>query len=183
MNKMILSFTLVVGMCSVLIAQPPQTRPDAGGTPQPGASPSVLPDTSPGASSGAADWPRLRQPGQRRAEGERTIRGEARATIRIDPNVAPTSRNWYFGVYPERAPRGVRLARIVNGSAASRFGMEVGDYILDVGGYVVGEYQGQYYPLSMAMDYGADASGWAELLVWNKRTFREELMWVQFSRR
>ena len=48
-------------------------------------------------------------------------------------------------------------------------------YILDVGGYVVGEYQGQYYPLAMAMDYGADANGWAEILVWNKRTFRKNL--------
>ena len=57
------------------------------------------------------------------------------------------------------------------GSPASRFGLEEGDYILDVSGYVVGEYKGQYYPLSMAMDYGADANGWADLLVWNKRTF------------
>jgi hypothetical protein len=171
MNKLALSVAIAILMCSPLFGQPPQTRPGAGGTLQPGATPN------------ATEWPRVRQPGQRRAEGQRTVQEEARATVRIDPNVSPPSQNWYFGVYPERAPRGVRLGSIVNGSAANRFGMEIGDYILDVGGYVVGEYQGQYYPLSMAMDYGADANGWAEILVWNKRTFREELMWVQFTRR
>ncbi len=165
----ILMFSLLFG--NTLFGQPPQTRPGAGGTSQPSVD------------SNATEWPRMRQPGQRRAEGQRTVQEEARATVRVAPNSSPTSQNWYFGVSPERAPRGVRLGSIVNGSAASRFGMEVGDYILDIGGYVVGEYQGQYYPLAMAMDYGADANGWAEILVWNKRTFKEELMWVQFSRR
>jgi len=33
------------------------------------------------------------------------------------------------------------------------------------------------------MDYGVGADGWAELLVWNKRTKREELLWVKFRRR
>lgn len=101
----------------------------------------------------------------------------------IDPNVAPPSRNWYVGVSPERAPCGVRLGRIFYGSPANRFGLETGHYILDVGGYVVGEYQGRYYPLSMAMDYGVESNGWGEILVWNKRTFREELMWIRFKRR
>lgn len=171
MTKLALSLTFAICLCSTVFGQPPRTRPGAGDSPQADASPN------------ATDWPRLRQPGQRRAEGQRTVQEDARATVVIDPNVAPPSRNWYFGVYPQRAPRGVRLERIVNGSAANRFGMEIGDYILDVGGYVVGEHQGKFYPLSMAMDYGADANGWAELLVWNKRTFREELMWVRFTRR
>jgi hypothetical protein len=61
--------------------------------------------------------------------------------------------------------------------------LEAGDYILDVSGFVVGEYNGRFYPLSMAMDYGADPNGWAELLVWNKRTFAEETLWVRFQRR
>jgi hypothetical protein len=69
------------------------------------------------------------------------------------------------------------------GSPAHRFGLEVGDYVLDVGGYVVGEYEKRFYPMPLAMDYGADSNGWAEILVWNKRTFKEELMWVRFSRR
>lgn len=171
MSKFASSVVITVLMTSLSLGQPPQTRPGAGGTSQP----VVPPD--------ATGWPRLRQPGQQRAEGERAVQGEARATVQIDPNVSPQSQNWYFGVFPERAPRGVRLGSIVNGSAADRFGMEIGDYILDVGGYVVGEYQGQYYPLAMAMDYGADPNGWAEILVWNKRTFREELMWVRFTRR
>ena len=108
---------------------------------------------------------------------------QAPRTVRIDPNVAPPSQNWFLGVYPARAPKGVRLDSIVGGSPAQQFGLEIGDYILDVGGYVVGEYQNQYYPLSMAMDYGADPNGWAEILVWNKRTFAEQTMWIQFRRR
>jgi hypothetical protein len=66
---------------------------------------------------------------------------------------------------------------------AQRFGLEQNDYILDVGGYVVGEYEGVYYPLAQAMDFAADPNGWVELLVWNKRTFAEETLWVQLRRR
>src|SRR5688572_1857709 len=99
MKKLVLSLALAVLTCSTVLGQPPRTRPGVGGSPQPGASPN------------ATEWPRVRQPGQRRAEGQRTVQEEARATVRVDPNVAPPSRNWYFGVHPERAPRGVRLGR------------------------------------------------------------------------
>lgn len=173
MHKPTLSLAVALLTCSTLLGQPPRTRPGAGESPQP----------SPSESPNATEWPRLREPGERRPEGQRYLRQEARGTARVAPSVAPPSQNWFFGVYPERAPRGVRITQVIGGSAAQRFGMEPGDYILDVGGYVVGEYQGTFYPLSMAMDYGADANGWAEILVWNKRTFQEELMWVQFQHR
>jgi len=69
------------------------------------------------------------------------------------------------------------------GSPAQNSGLEPGDYILDIGGRIVGEYENNYYPLSMSMDYGVDDAGWAECLIWNVRTFKEETMWINFARR
>jgi S1-C subfamily serine protease len=90
---------------------------------------------------------------------------------------------WYLGVNVERAPRGIRVSSIAPRGPAHQFGLESGDYILDAGGYVVGEHEGIYYPLAQALDFGADPSGWVEFLVWNKRTFAEETLWVQLRRR
>ena len=169
---------LVAGPLSTgaTLAEPPQTRPRAGTNPPPG-------NAGQQPRAATRQWPRPRTPGERPRTGQRSVTTKPLPTVRIDPNVAPPSQKWYLGVVPVRAPRGVRLTRIVEGSPASRFGLEDGDYILDVGGYVVGDYNGQYYPLSMAMDYGAAPNGWAELLVWNQRTFAEETHWVQIRRR
>jgi hypothetical protein len=175
-------------------AQPPRTRPGADpvqppprvrpGADQPQPPPRVRPGEQPAAEPG--QWPRTRQPTRRgaaRGDDQRKTYSEPRANVRIAPGNMPPSRNWYLGIQPVRAPRGVRITGVLFNTPAQRFGLESGDYILDVSGYVVGEYQGSYYPLAMAMDYGADANGWAELLVWNRRTFAEETLWVQFRRR
>lgn len=152
-------------------AQPPRTRP---GPDRPSENREEQPD---------GDWPRARRPGERQEAGQRSVTNAAAPEVRVAPRIAPPRGDWFLGVYTDRAPRGLRLSQIVRGSPASRFGLEVGDYILDVSGYVVGEYNGRFYPLPMALNYGVDRDGWAELLVWNKRTFAEETLWVRLQRR
>ena len=162
-----IQFVLVVlALCFILHdlagAQPPRVRPGGSQIAQP-----------------QSEWPRTRTPSRDRSEA----RAYSSRAVPTFSGTGPPSRNWRLGIYDERAPRGVRISRVARGTPASQNGLEDGDYILDVSGYVVGEYQGTFYPLAMAMDYGADANGWAELLIWNKRTFREQIMWVQFRRR
>ena len=146
-------------------SQPPRVRPGGGG--------------SPGGEARPGDWPRTRTPSRDRSES----RAYAARAVPTFSGTGPPSRNWRLGIYDERAPRGIRISRVLSGSPASDIGLEVGDYILDISGYVVGEYDGTFYPLAMAMDYGADSSGWAELLIWNKRTYAEQTIWVRFDRR
>jgi hypothetical protein len=81
------------------------------------------------------------------------------------------------------SPKGLRIRDVLRPSAAWRFGLEEGDYIIDVMGYPVGVYQGQYYPLDDALNRFTPPDGWANILVWNKRTLNEEPMWIQLDRR
>ena len=98
------------------------------------------------------------------------------------PHAIP-SRHWYMGVTVQRAPLGVMVSSVVPNSPAHRAGLEPGDYLLDAGGYIVGDYNGRHYPLSDAMDLGAEPSGWIEMLVWNRRTYQRETVWIQMSSR
>lgn len=179
-------------------AIPPQTRPSPGQVPgqpqpfvQPGGPPQggvqpVDPRALPPAEAPPNDWPRGRQ--QPRAAGRYNGRQATSSSAReyapraVRPNQQPNSI-WTLGVNLGRAPRGLRITRISAFGPAHRFGLETDDYILDVNGYVVGDYNGMYYPLARVLDFAADRSGWVELLIWNKRTFSEETMWVQLQRR
>ena len=169
-------------------AQPPRVRQPESKQPEakpPAIQPAIVPDRGGERQPAPPDWPQTRSPGTQRYEG-RQSRSQGRASERNEFRVRPGIRpgpSWYLGVYDDRAPRGIRLTKIENGSPASRFGLESGDYILDVGGFVVGDYNGTYYPLSLALSFGTDPSGWAELLVWNRRTYAEETLWVQLRRR
>lgn len=192
-------------------AIPPQTRPSPGQVPgQPYAQPGppapgrpfvqsgqpgqpgqagvqpVDPRALPPAEAPPNDWPRGRQQPRAAARynGRQAKSSSAReyAPRAVRPNEQP-SAIWTLGVNLGRAPRGLRITRISAFGPAHRFGLETDDYILDVNGYVVGDYNGMYYPLARVLDFAADRSGWVELLIWNKRTFSEETMWVQLQRR
>jgi hypothetical protein len=170
------------------VAQPPRTRPPQTVPPEtrppetlPPDRRTPTPDDVPRRDPGA--WPKTRQPGQQRYQGRQSrSRAPGEFRIRVRPGDRPSS-SWYVGVYTQRAPRGVRLSGIAPGGPAHRFGLERDDYILDAGGYVVGEYEGAYYPLAYALEFAAGPNGWVEFLVWNKRTFDEETLWVQLQRR
>lgn len=97
--------------------------------------------------------------------------------------VGPAFSKWQLGVNTEDAPMGLMIKNVQTWTPAYSAGLEVGDYIVDVNGYPVGFYPGGYFPLQTAFGMLADPNGWVELGIWNKRTKREEYMWVMLTRR
>jgi len=97
------------------------------------------------------------------------------------PRIVPA--RWRLGVWTDNAPKGLRVREVSRYSPAWRFGIEEGDYLLDVMGYPVGFYDGVYYPLSQTLNQVTPRDGWINVLVWNKRTNAEEAMWMQAERR
>jgi C-terminal processing protease CtpA/Prc len=88
-----------------------------------------------------------------------------------------------LGVEVDNAPKGLLVTDVSRNGPAWRFGIEPGDYILDVMGYPVGYYEGQYYQLADTLNRMAQRDGWVNILIWNKRSEAEEAMWVQAERR
>jgi hypothetical protein len=86
---------------------------------------------------------------------------------------------WRLGVWTDNAPKGLRVREVSRYSPAWRFGVEEGDYLLDIMGYPVGFYEGGYYPLAETLNQVTPRDGWVNVLVWNKRTNAEEAMWMQ----
>jgi hypothetical protein len=98
------------------------------------------------------------------------------APRRLPPR--PTAR-WRLGLRTDNAPKGLLITEVTRNSPAYKFGIEEGDYLLDVAGYPVGFYGGAYYPLADTLNQVTPRNGWVNLLIWNKRTNAEEAMWVQ----
>lgn len=130
--------------------------------------------------------PQVRSAGTHSQQANENVQAQTviapRQRVYVDPAINPM--RWYLGVRTMRAPKGLRIEKALAGSPAAGMGLEAGDYILDVGGYVVGEHtDGNYYPLGESLRFGADRDGWVELLIWNVRTYRAETFWVQLARR
>jgi hypothetical protein len=96
--------------------------------------------------------------------------------------VRPAAR-WRLGVNTDNAPKGMLITDVARNSPAQHFGLEPGDYILDVMGYPVGFYGNAYYPIAEAFNQLVRRDGWVNILIWNKRTNAEEAMWIQLERR
>ena len=88
---------------------------------------------------------------------------------------------WRLGVHIDNAPKGLLITDVARNSTAYRFGLEPGDYLLDVMGYPVGFYGDSYYPLAETFNQVVRPDGWANVLIWNKRTNGEEAMWIQLE--
>jgi hypothetical protein len=86
---------------------------------------------------------------------------------------------WRLGIQVDDAPQGLRISEVTRNSAAFRFGLERGDYLLDVMGFPVGFHRGAYFPLADALNQRVRRDGWVNVLVWNRRTRAEEEMWIQ----
>ncbi len=81
----------------------------------------------------------------------------------------PTLQKWRLGIYPEDTDTGVRITKVVRGSAAERAGLETGDRIVSVHGYQVGYVNGTLYDCGEEFERHADAQGWVRILVQNNR--------------
>jgi membrane-associated protease RseP (regulator of RpoE activity) len=101
---------------------------------------------------------------------------------RAHPGRRTIRSRWLLGASCERAPIGLRITGITADTPAAREGLEIGDYIVAIGGLAVGDFEGQYYPLEQSMDAAADRRGRTHLIIWNKRSFQFEKMNVQFQR-
>jgi hypothetical protein len=110
---------------------------------------------------------------------------QPRATIRIAPRRIPPrpGGRWLLGVTIEDGPKGLRIQSVSPQSPAARFGLENGDYLIDVMGYPVGVYNGYYYPLDYTLETVTPPDGWVNILVWNRRTLAEEALWVRLEQR
>jgi hypothetical protein len=108
-----------------------------------------------------------------------------REIFRRPPRRSPRriASRWRLGLWTDNAPAGLRIREVSRYSPAWRFGLEEGDYLMDVMGYPVGFYDGTYYPLAETLNQVTPPDGWINILVWNKRTNAEETMWMQAERR
>ena len=122
---------------------------------------------------------------QERVGGEKDLQARTYdAETRIVPPRDPHRRNrWRLGVSTDRAPLGVRFSRVYQGTAAWQFGLERGDYLLDVAGYPIGDHQGRFYSMSDALNEFVGSDGWVNLLVWDHRSRSSRPMWVRLQRR
>ena len=152
-------------------------------------------DRGPGG-GGRPDQPaQMNRPSTRRVQGEpagepqvdqqsgqfRIQRQTVREGLRRLPDRAVG--RWRLGVDTANAPKGLLISDVSRNSPAYRFGLEPGDYLLDVMGYPVGFYGNSYYPLGDALNQLVRRDGWVNILVWNKRTNGEEAMWIRLEPR
>jgi hypothetical protein len=100
-----------------------------------------------------------------------------RPGLRLLPQ-RPTPR-WRLGIQVDNAPLGLRITEVTRNSPAFRFGLERGDYLLDVMGFPVGFHGGAYFPLADALNRSVRRDGWVNVLIWNLRTHAEEAIWIQ----
>jgi hypothetical protein len=107
----------------------------------------------------------------------RIDRSIIRPGLRIMPR-RPTP-HWRLGIEVDDAPRGLRISEVSRNSPAFRFGLERGDYLLDVMGFPVGFHGNSYFPLADALNQHVLRDGWVNILVWNRRTRGEEALWIQ----
>jgi hypothetical protein len=86
---------------------------------------------------------------------------------------------WRLGIEVDNAPLGLRISQVSRNSPAFRFGLERGDYLLDVMGFPVGFHRGAYFPLADALNQNVRRNGWVNVLIWNQRTNAEEALWIR----
>lgn len=89
---------------------------------------------------------------------------------------------WYLGVYGKYTSTGLLLTEVTPNTAASRFGLEVGDRIVAVNGQQIGVLENSQLNLDVALQRHAGRSGIVRLLVQDHRTMQLINIKVQLSR-
>jgi uncharacterized lipoprotein YbaY len=87
---------------------------------------------------------------------------------RVQPSV--NNGSWKLGVLVENTTTGVKIRRVDAGSPAASAGLEVGDVIVNVGGYQVGYVGGRLFDVGEEFRRRVDNQGRVELLVRDVRT-------------
>jgi hypothetical protein len=155
MTCCVVSGAIVVLATSIADAQQPAQQPTRRVQGEPGSEPQIDQRT-----------------GQFRID-RRVIREGLR---RLPQRPAP---RWRLGIEVDNAPLGLRISQVSRNSPAFRFGLERGDYLLDVMGFPVGFHRGAYFPLADALNQHVRRDGWVNVLVWNQRTNAEEALWIR----
>jgi S1-C subfamily serine protease len=115
------------------------------------------------------DGGRERDKAQEGAEGTEEGMPQARSAPELGARIRPAPLNWRLGVFAVNTDSGVRITRVMPGSAASRAGLERGDTIVTVEGYQVGYVGSRVYPLGEELQRRAGTRGEVGLLVQNVR--------------
>ncbi|MFW6114540.1 MAG: YbaY family lipoprotein [bacterium] len=100
------------------------------------------------------------------------------------PLPGPTDRgrkDWYLGAEVEYRDHGAEIVDIEQGSPARRAGLGVGDIIVTVDGYQVGQVNGRQYALDRELELRADRRGRVALLVQDRGSRRLVNMPVQLE--
>lgn len=85
-------------------------------------------------------------------------------------NQAQQSRRWLLGVSGQNRDTGVLVSAVSNNSAAAKSRIEVGDLIVNVGGFQVGMVAGRIYDLAEEINRRADANGRVTLIIQDHRS-------------
>jgi len=82
----------------------------------------------------------------------------------------PGQRRWRLGVNVRDTDAGVLIIEVFQGTAANRAGIEVGDIVVSVNGYQVGNVLGRVYDIADEFERRADPQGRVRFLILDART-------------
>ena len=109
------------------------------------------------------------------AEGdEESTEGDTESQDQEEAEGELRNRQWFLGIVYRTLPRGVEVRRVIRNSPAERAGLERGDVILRIGGFVID--QTQTFPDALQRAGNASVNGRVRMLVRDVRTGR--LVWI-----
>jgi uncharacterized lipoprotein YbaY len=88
----------------------------------------------------------------------------------VNTPLISSPRNWKLGVYVRNLDIGALVQQIDAGSAAQLAGINIGDVIVAVAGYRVGEFEGRVVDIADELRRSADPYGRVSLLIQDGRT-------------
>lgn len=100
-----------------------------------------------------------------------TAPGSAAAPVgSVNTPLISSPRNWKLGVYVRNLDIGALVQQIDAGSAAQLAGINIGDVVVAVAGYRVGEFEGRVVDIADELRRSADPYGRVSLLIQDGRT-------------
>ena len=109
---------------------------------------------------------------ENQSAGEQTRNAEQVGRLIPPPTSHVAGRRWVLGVRAAATDTGYLVQDVEHGSAASHFGLEVGDRIVTVNGVQVGKIDRRLVRLSDQLEHQGGESGKVMLLVQDRRNGR-----------